>query len=115
MAFSQRMAALTAVVAIPLGVAATSYALTDDPEEPAPPARVEMEGGRSSPPGSAPPSPEGTPGDEVVSPPPVRDGPATDPAGGPGGGTDDDGDDGDDGGGGDSGDSGGGNDDEFDD
>lgn len=107
MAFSQRMAALTAVVAIPLGVAATSYALTDDPEEPTPPARVEMEGGTSSPSGSTPPSPapEGTPSDEVVSPPPVRDGPSTDPSGSPG---DDDADDTGD-------DSGGDDDDEFDD
>lgn len=115
MAFSQRMAALIAVVAIPLGVAATSYALTDDPEEPAPPSRVEMESGTSSPPGSSPPgstppgstspSPEGTPSDEVVSPPPVRDGPSTDPSGSAG---DDDGDDTGD-------DSGGGNDDDSDD
>lgn len=65
MAFSQRMAVLTAVGAIPPGVAATSYALTDGPEEPDPPARVEMEGGRSSAPGSAPASPERTPGDDL--------------------------------------------------
>ncbi|MFW6689937.1 hypothetical protein [Streptomyces sp. MAR4 CNX-425] len=92
MAFSQRMAALTAVVAIPLGVAATSYALTDDPEEPTPPARVELEN-TTSPPGSAPSSPTGTPSDEVVSPPPVRDGPTADPTGSPGDDSDDTGDD----------------------
>ncbi|WBB59850.1 hypothetical protein O7599_30565 [Streptomyces sp. WMMC500] len=111
MAFSQRMAALTAVVAIPLGVAATSYALTDDPEEPTPPARVEMESGTPSPSGSTSPSPEVSPSDEVVSPPPVRDGPTSaDPSGGGGNGdTDDGGDDTGD-------DSGGGNDDDdFDD
>lgn len=113
MAFSKRMAALTAVVAIPLGVAATSYALTDDPEDPTPPARVEMEGGSSSPAESTSPPSGTSPGEETgketVSPPPVRDGPTTDPSGTA---SDDDGDDtGDDAGD----DSGGGNDDEFDD
>lgn len=99
MAFSKRMAALTAVVAIPLGVAATSYALTDDPEDPTPPARVEMEGGTSPPADSTDPAPGSSPGKdrEEVSPPPVRDGPTTDPSGS----ADDDGDDtGDDTGGG---------------
>ncbi|NEE46449.1 small hydrophilic protein, partial [Streptomyces sp. SID8455] len=31
MAFSPRLAALAAVVAVPLGIAATSYAMTDTP------------------------------------------------------------------------------------
>lgn len=34
MAFSPRLAALAAVVAVPLGIAATSYAMTDSPEAP---------------------------------------------------------------------------------
>ncbi|MBT2880446.1 hypothetical protein HET66_21530, partial [Streptomyces sp. McG6] len=48
MAFSHRVATLAAVVAIPLAIAATSFALTDSPDPPAPPARVEMESGSPS-------------------------------------------------------------------
>lgn len=53
MVFSRRMAALAAVVLIPLGIAATSFALTDSPQEPKVPAKVELESG--SPPRRRPP------------------------------------------------------------
>ncbi|MFM9367437.1 small secreted hydrophilic protein [Streptomyces sp. Da 82-17] len=85
MAFSHRMAALAAVVAIPLGIAATSYVLTDSPEAPKSPPKLELDSGSPTPSGSgsgAPkPSgtePEPTPSDEVVSRPPVSDGPTGD-------------------------------------
>ncbi|MBV1938076.1 small secreted hydrophilic protein [Streptomyces sp. BV286] len=76
MVFSHRMAALAAVVVIPLGIAATSYALTDSPESPKVPPRVELESGSpSAAPTSAEPAPTPTPtpSDEVVSRPPVSD------------------------------------------
>ncbi|WAU80129.1 small secreted hydrophilic protein [Streptomyces sp. Qhu-G9] len=76
MVFSHRMAALAAVVVIPLGIAATSYALTDSPESPKVPPRVELESGSpSAAPTSAKPTPTPTPtpSDEVVSRPPVSD------------------------------------------
>lgn len=94
MVFSHRMAALAAVVAIPLGIAATSYALTDNPEPPKAPPKVELESGSpsssprsptpsspsssptsSSPssPSSKPTTPRPTPSDETVSPPPVSE------------------------------------------
>ncbi|MDI3422772.1 small secreted hydrophilic protein [Streptomyces luteolus] len=80
MAFSHRMAALAAVVAIPLGIAATSYALTDSPEPPKAPPKLELESGSPTPSGSGTgsPKPEPTPSDEVVSRPPVSDGPTDD-------------------------------------
>ncbi|PBO31166.1 hypothetical protein CLM84_04090, partial [Streptomyces albidoflavus] len=57
MAFSHRVAALAAVVAIPLAIAATGFALTESPDPPAPPARVETESGSpSSGPSGAPSS-----------------------------------------------------------
>ncbi|MFE9396153.1 small hydrophilic protein [Streptomyces flavidovirens] len=59
MAFSHRLATLAAVVAIPLGIAATSYALTDSAEAPKVPHKVELE---STPPGTGQPSPRTTPG-----------------------------------------------------
>ncbi|MFJ8646583.1 small hydrophilic protein [Streptomyces sp. NPDC093546] len=43
MAFTHRMATLAAVVAIPLGIAATSYVLTDSPEAPHVPPEVELD------------------------------------------------------------------------
>ncbi|MFD5184709.1 hypothetical protein ACFWMQ_19285 [Streptomyces sp. NPDC058372] len=55
MAFSHRVATLAAVVAIPLVIAVTSFALTDSPEPPAAPPRVEMDSGSASPGRSAPP------------------------------------------------------------
>ncbi|WP_307525355.1 small secreted hydrophilic protein [Streptomyces umbrinus] len=75
MVFSHRMAALAAVVVIPLGIAATSYALTDSPESPKVPPKVELESGSPSatPTSAASPTPTPTPSDEVVSRPPVSD------------------------------------------
>ncbi|MEV0930061.1 small secreted hydrophilic protein [Streptomyces phaeochromogenes] len=75
MVFSHRMAALAAVVVIPLGIAATSYALTDSPESPKVPPKVELESGSpsSTPTSTASPTATPTPSDEVVSRPPVSD------------------------------------------
>ncbi|MFI6279175.1 small secreted hydrophilic protein [Streptomyces sp. NPDC050988] len=77
MVFSHRMAALAAVVVIPLGIAATSYALTDSPESPKVPPKVELESGSPSAiptsTASPTPTPTPTPSDEVVSRPPVSD------------------------------------------
>jgi hypothetical protein len=75
MVFSRRIAALAAVVAIPLGIAATSFALTDSPQPPKVPSKVELESGSPSP---TPSRPEATPSDEVVSRPPVTDSSASD-------------------------------------
>ncbi|WP_406203974.1 MULTISPECIES: small secreted hydrophilic protein [unclassified Streptomyces] len=75
MVFSHRIAALAAVVAIPLGIAATSFALTDNPESPKVPAKVELDSGSPTPTPSRPSPP---PSDEVVSRPPVTDGPTSD-------------------------------------
>ncbi|MCC9704749.1 small secreted hydrophilic protein [Streptomyces sp. MNU76] len=75
MVFSRRSAALAAVVAIPLGIAATSFALTDSPQPPKVPSKVELESGS---PGPTPSRPEATPRDEVVSRPPVTDSSASD-------------------------------------
>ncbi|GHC65733.1 small secreted hydrophilic protein [Streptomyces flavofungini] len=68
MVFSHRIAALAAVVAIPLGIAVTSYALTDNPSSPKVPPKVELDSGSPS---TAPTKPQPTPSDQVVSPPPV--------------------------------------------
>ncbi|MFI6941085.1 small hydrophilic protein [Streptomyces sp. NPDC050418] len=83
MAFSQRIATLAAVVAIPLGIAATSYALTDSSETPKVPPKVELDHSGSPTPETTPttgPSPSATdgtpsgePSDEAVSRPPVDD------------------------------------------
>ncbi|MGW0816919.1 small secreted hydrophilic protein [Streptomyces viridiviolaceus] len=79
MVFSRRMAALAAVVLIPLGIAATSFALTDSPQEPRVPAEVELESGSPTPsPASSRPEPTPSPGDQVVSRPPVTDSPPDD-------------------------------------
>ncbi|MBZ3903200.1 MULTISPECIES: small secreted hydrophilic protein [Streptomyces] len=75
MVFSRRIAALAAVVAIPLGIAATSFALTDSPQAPKVPPKVELESGSPSP---TPTRPTATPSDEAVSRPPVTDGSASD-------------------------------------
>ncbi|WP_217145510.1 small secreted hydrophilic protein [Streptomyces sp. AC627_RSS907] len=74
MVFSRRMAALAAVVLIPLGIAATSFALTDSPQEPRVPAKVELESASPTP-APASSSPEPAPGDQVVTRPPVTDSP----------------------------------------
>ncbi|MFI0978670.1 small hydrophilic protein [Streptomyces sp. NPDC021093] len=74
MAFSHRLATLAAVVAIPLGIAATSYALTDAPQAPKVPPKVELTTGPAATPRPSSPSPaapSGTPshspvGDAVV-------------------------------------------------
>ncbi|MEU8353590.1 MULTISPECIES: small secreted hydrophilic protein [unclassified Streptomyces] len=74
MAFTHRLATLAAVVAIPLGVAATSYALTDDTDPPKTPSKVELESGSPEPAGSSPAPATSRPaptGDEVVPPPPA--------------------------------------------
>ncbi|MEU9852894.1 small hydrophilic protein [Streptomyces sp. NPDC047974] len=42
MSFTHRMAGLVAVVAVPLGIAATSYALTDEPAAPRVPPAVHL-------------------------------------------------------------------------
>ncbi|MFE2048792.1 MULTISPECIES: small secreted hydrophilic protein [unclassified Streptomyces] len=77
MVFSRRMAALAAVVLIPLGIAATSFALTDSPQEPKVPSKVELESGSPTPsPTSS--SPQPTPSDQVVTRPPVTDSPPDD-------------------------------------
>ncbi|GGR16586.1 small hydrophilic protein [Streptomyces roseolus] len=70
MSFTHRMAGLVAVVAVPLGIAATSYALTDEPAAPRVPPAVHL----STPPTptapSAPPAPPAPttppPSDSVV-------------------------------------------------
>lgn len=69
------------MVAIPLGIAVTSYALTDSPDPPEPPAKVELESegpsGTSSPgtPGKPSGSASRPPGDETVPRPPATDEP----------------------------------------
>ncbi|MBW3361325.1 MULTISPECIES: small hydrophilic protein [Streptomyces] len=81
MAFSPRLAALAAVVAVPLGIAATSYAMTDTPEAPKVPPAVQLDErpGGTPPPGpsaspsapaspSSPTSPSSTGGDVVPGP-----------------------------------------------
>ncbi len=79
MAFSRRMAALSAVVLIPLGIAATSYALADSPQSPKVPSqRVELDSSTPTPASTLDPSPKPTPDDEVVSRPPVTDSSASD-------------------------------------
>lgn len=80
MAFSPRLAALAAVVAVPLGIAATSYAMTDTPEAPKVPPAVQLDerpGGTPTPGPSASPSSPSSPsstGDDVVPGPSAADG-----------------------------------------
>ncbi|MFD7546710.1 small secreted hydrophilic protein [Streptomyces sp. NPDC059578] len=87
MVFTHRIAALAAVVAIPLGIAVTSYALTDTPDDRKVPTKVELESGSpSGSPGApqTPGSPRPEPTDETVSPPPVGEAPTgTTPSTGP--------------------------------
>ncbi|MEU3962249.1 small secreted hydrophilic protein [Streptomyces buecherae] len=91
MALSRRLATLTAVVAIPLGTAVTSYPPTYSPESPKAPSKVELESGTPAPDPSAPPgaTPTGppprsgrppSPSHEAVPPPPANDGTADDTA-----------------------------------
>lgn len=77
------MAALSAVVLIPLGIAATSFALTDRPEPPRVPSEVVLDSDSPTPSSTPaaepePDRPEPTPSDEVVSRPPVIDSPTSD-------------------------------------
>lgn len=92
MAFTHRMATLAAVVAIPLGIAATSYALTDAPQTPRVPPAVELDATPrpASPAPSATPgrSPSGSPSGTPTSPHPTGDAVVPGPAA-----TDDDDDD----------------------
>ncbi|GGJ90615.1 hypothetical protein GCM10011583_22540 [Streptomyces camponoticapitis] len=96
MAFSLRLAALAAVVVVPLGIAATSYAMTDGPEAPKVPPGVQLDdtpsgtpSGTPSDPGGAGPggpsptgsptgpptgSPDDSPGDDIVPGPSAGDG-----------------------------------------
>ncbi|MEU1218755.1 small hydrophilic protein [Streptomyces microflavus] len=86
MAFSPRLAALAAVVAVPLGIAATSYAMTDTPEAPKVPPAVQLDerpGGTPAPGPSASPSAPASPsspsspsstGDDIVPGPSAADG-----------------------------------------
>ncbi|WP_338777803.1 small secreted hydrophilic protein [Streptomyces sp. DG1A-41] len=79
MAFSRRMAALSAVVVIPLGIAATSYALSDSPESPKVPSQqVELDNSSPTPTSTLTPPAKPTPGDKAVSRPPVTDSSASD-------------------------------------
>lgn len=73
MVFSHRIAALAAVVAIPLGIAVTSYALTDSPDDRKVPPKVELESGSPTGPPSSPPP---VPRDETVAPPAVSENPS---------------------------------------
>jgi hypothetical protein len=76
MTFSRRMATLAAVVLIPVGIAGTSYLLTEDPEPPSVPSEVELdETQREGPPdGTRSPSPSATPTEEVVPRPSATEG-----------------------------------------
>ncbi|MEO3973006.1 small secreted hydrophilic protein [Streptomyces sp. CAU 1734] len=76
MVFSHRIAALAAVVAIPLGIAVTSYALTDRPEDRKVPSKVELESGAPGSPSSPPPVPT----DETIPPPRMSEGTSADPS-----------------------------------
>nr|WTB34828.1 small secreted hydrophilic protein [Streptomyces sp. NBC_00830] len=75
MVFSRRLAALAAVVVIPVGVAATSFALADSPKSPEVPSQVDLDSGS---PTATPTRPGPTPSDEVVPRPEVTDSPADD-------------------------------------
>ncbi|QDY76375.1 hypothetical protein [Streptomyces qinzhouensis] len=69
MLFSHRIAALIAVVAIPLGIAVTSYALTDSSDTPKVPPKVKLESNSPGGPTGTAGSPGPTQGDETVAPP----------------------------------------------
>ncbi|WP_404950210.1 small hydrophilic protein [Streptomyces sp. ARC12] len=80
MAFSPRLAALAAVVAVPLGIAATSYAMTDTSEAPKVPPTVQLEESpRGTPSPTDAPTPSGsssptrTPDSSVVPGPSAAD------------------------------------------
>jgi hypothetical protein len=97
MTFSRRMATLAAVVLIPVGIAGTSYLLTEDPEPPSVPSEVELDETQREGPqdGTRSPSPSATPTEEVVPRPSATEGSINDDD--QDGATEDDGDDLDDG------------------
>ncbi|KOV74525.1 small secreted hydrophilic protein [Streptomyces sp. AS58] len=70
MVFSRRLAALAAVVVIPVGIAATSFALADSPKTPEVPSQVDLPSGSATP---TPSRPGPTPSDEAVPRPGVTD------------------------------------------
>jgi hypothetical protein len=76
MTFSRRMATLAAVVLIPVGIAGTSYLLTEDPEPPSVPSEVELDETQREGPqdGTRSPSPSATPTEEVVPRPSATEG-----------------------------------------
>ncbi|MEU3300588.1 small hydrophilic protein [Streptomyces sp. NPDC006678] len=83
MSFVHRLATLAAVVAIPLGIAATSYVLTDAPEAPKVPPTVELStspaaGGTPAAPTPSPPTPSTSPSTPAVTPAPTTPPPPTD-------------------------------------
>ncbi|MFJ4976386.1 small secreted hydrophilic protein [Streptomyces coeruleorubidus] len=80
MAFTRRMAALSAVVLIPLGIAATSFALSDRPESPKVPSKVVLDSDspKPKPTPTTKPTPDPSPDDEVVPRQPVTDSPTMD-------------------------------------
>ncbi|MFI7019471.1 small secreted hydrophilic protein [Streptomyces sp. NPDC050164] len=78
MAFTRRMAALSAVVLIPLGIAATSFALSDRPESPKVPSKVVLDSDSPKPTPTPEPTPDPSPDDEVVPRQPVTDSPTMD-------------------------------------
>ncbi|PWI10656.1 small secreted hydrophilic protein [Streptomyces sp. NWU339] len=78
MLFTRRMAALAAVVLIPPGVAATSFALSDSPAQPEVPSQVELDSSASPTATDLSARPGPTPSDEVVDRPSVTDSPASD-------------------------------------
>ncbi|WP_435897310.1 hypothetical protein [Streptomyces tsukubensis] len=79
MLFSHRIAALIAVVAIPLGIAVTSYALTDSSDAPKVPPKVKLESESPGGPTGTAGSPGPAQGDETVAPP-VSENPGDDDA-----------------------------------
>ncbi|MFG3493715.1 small hydrophilic protein [Streptomyces sp. NPDC047928] len=81
MAFTRRMVTLAAVVAVPVGIAAASYALNEAPEQPRVPPPVRLEA-TPRPPGSPSPGviPDGPPrAVPSAAPPPTAVPPATAP------------------------------------
>ncbi|GAB2877771.1 small secreted hydrophilic protein [Streptomyces mayteni] len=85
MTFSRRVATLTAVVLIPIGIAGTSFLLGDDLETPSVPAEVDLEqtpGGGAEPTApDAPPSEPSEPREDVVPRPSPTEGSVDDQPG----------------------------------
>ncbi|MFI8512375.1 small hydrophilic protein [Streptomyces sp. NPDC085460] len=79
MSFTHRMAGLVAVVAVPLGIAATSYALTDEPEAPRVPPAVHLST-TPTPTAPVPPTPTPTAPTPAESAPTAPTAPSTTPS-----------------------------------